>query len=93
MQLIKIVETEINILFPDGYEILLDESSVFMSVGEFFEFTGAHYVVSEVRHKFIPPNLPEYRTERIHKITIILSRHVLEGTFYENPDNTLTEIR
>jgi hypothetical protein len=79
MQLIKITETEINILFPDGYEILLDESGVFMSVGELFEFTGTHYVVSEVRHKFVAPKDSNYRTERIHKIVIVLSKQANES--------------
>lgn len=78
MQIIKITETSIDILFPDGYEIQLDDSGVFMSIGEFFEFGGTNYVVSEVKHRFMPLDNPDYRTERIHKVVIILSKQLLQ---------------
>jgi hypothetical protein len=80
MQLIKIIETEINILFPDGYEILLDDSGVSMSIGEKFEFAGSHYVVKEVKHKFAIPKNQDYKTERVHQIRVVLSRELNRPT-------------
>lgn len=80
MQLIKIIETEISILFPDGYKILLEDLGISMSIGEQFEFAGSHYIVKEVSHKFPNRKNQDYRTERIHQIRVVLSKKVTEPT-------------
>jgi hypothetical protein len=92
MQLIRISETAVNLLFPDGYEIFLDGRSVAFTAGDFFEFAGTHYIVGEIRHKFLIPEDKVSLSDRTHMVVVVLVKHTQEGLFCQNPDGTETRI-